>query len=63
MRSQRPLIVILCGMLCIVGAVALVIYHGRVGFKGSTSLEEFGFLVGIGLVAVGLGIAVWRRRW
>ena len=61
MRSQIPLILILCGTLCLVGAVALVAYHGSIGFKGSTSLEESGFLIGVGLIAVGIGIAVWRR--
>lgn len=63
MRSKLPLslALILSGMLCIVGAVALVAYHGSIGFKGSTSIEEFGFLAGVGLIAVGIGIAVWRR--
>lgn len=63
MKSKLPLslAVILSGMLCLVGAVALVAYHRSIGFKGSTSLEEPGFLVGVGLIAVGIGIAIWRR--
>lgn len=63
MKSKLPLslILILCGTLCLVGAVGLVAYHGSIGFKGSTTIEEFGFLAGVGLVALGIGIAVWRR--
>ena len=63
MKSKLPLslILILCGTLCLVGAVALVAYHGSIGFRGLTAIEEFGFLAGVGLSALGIGIAVWRR--
>lgn len=52
---------IVCGVICIVAAAALVAYHGRVGFKGSTYLEELGFFVGAALAAAGIGVAVCRR--
>ena len=63
MKSEFPLslVLILCGILCVAGALALVAYHRSIGFKGATSFEELGLLAGAVLAVVGIGIAAWRR--